>query len=78
MGTAKLAQDVSNRGLSMDFTHINEEGRARMVDVTGKADSERVAEARAVVKMQPETLQVIRSGGVKKGDVLAVAQVRCV
>jgi cyclic pyranopterin phosphate synthase len=46
----------------MDFTHINEEGRARMVDVTGKADSERVAEARAVVKMQPETLQVIRSG----------------
>ena len=47
MGPAKLAQDVSNRGLSMDFTHINEEGRARMVDVTGKAESERVAGARA-------------------------------
>ncbi len=59
----------------MDFTHINEEGRACMVDVTGKADSERVAEARAIVHMQPETLRTIRSGGVKKGDVLAVAQV---
>ena len=59
----------------MDFTHINEEGRACMVDVTGKGDSERVAEARAVLHMQPETLQTIRSGGVKKGDVLAVAQV---
>ncbi|HOQ09201.1 MAG TPA: cyclic pyranopterin monophosphate synthase MoaC [Syntrophomonadaceae bacterium] len=59
----------------MDFTHINEEGRARMVDVSGKADTERVAEARAAVRMQPETLEAIRSGGVKKGDVLAVAQV---
>ncbi|HOB12496.1 MAG TPA: cyclic pyranopterin monophosphate synthase MoaC [Syntrophomonadaceae bacterium] len=59
----------------MDFTHINEEGRARMVDVSGKTDSERVAEARAVVRMQPQTLEAIRSGGVKKGDVLAVAQV---
>ena len=59
----------------MDFTHINEEGRARKVDVSGKADTERVAEARAAVRMQPETLEAIRSGGVKKGDVLAVAQV---
>jgi len=59
----------------MDFTHINDEGRARMVDVSGKADTERVAEARAAVRMQPETLEAIRSGGVKKGDVLAVAQV---
>jgi len=59
----------------MDFTHINDEGRACMVDVTGKNDSQRVAEARAIVRMQPETLEAIRSGGVKKGDVLAVAQV---
>lgn len=59
----------------MDFTHINDQGRACMVDVTGKNDSERVAEARAVVRMQPETLKTIKSGGVKKGDVLAVAQV---
>lgn len=59
----------------MDFTHVNEQGRARMVDVSAKDDSERVAIARAVVSMQPETLALIKSGGIKKGDVLAVAQV---
>lgn len=59
----------------MDFTHVNEQGRARMVDVSSKDDSERVAVARAVISMQPETLALIKSGGIKKGDVLAVAQV---
>ncbi len=59
----------------MDFTHINSEGRARMVDVSGKDDTERVAIARAVVKMKPETLDTIKNGGIKKGDVLSVAQV---
>jgi cyclic pyranopterin phosphate synthase len=59
----------------MDLTHINEQGRARMVDVGGKDDSERVAVARAVISMQPETLALIKSGGIKKGDVLGVAQV---
>lgn len=59
----------------MDFTHVNEQGRARMVDVSAKDDSERVAIARAVISMQPETLDLIKSGGIKKGDVLAVAQV---
>lgn len=59
----------------MDFTHVNEQGRARMVDVSAKDDSERVAIARAVISMQPETLALIKSGGIKKGDVLGVAQV---
>jgi len=59
----------------MEFTHVNEQGRARMVDVSGKDDSERRAAAQAIVKMQPETLALIKSGGIKKGDVLAVAQV---
>ena len=59
----------------MDFTHVNEQGRACMVDVSAKDDSERVAIARAVISMQPETLALIKSGGIKKGDVLAVAQV---
>ena len=59
----------------MDFTHVNEQGRARMVDVSGKDDSERKAQAEAIVKMQPETLALIKNGGIKKGDVLAVAQV---
>jgi len=59
----------------MDFTHFNEKGHARMVDVGGKQDSERVAVAQATVRMQPATLATIKSGGIKKGDVLSVAQV---
>lgn len=59
----------------MDFTHFNAKGRATMVDVGGKSDSERAAVARATVFMQPATLAAIQNGGVKKGDVLAVAQV---
>ena len=57
------------------LTHIDEQGRARMVDVGGKAVSERVAIASAVVSMQPETLALIRSGDSKKGDVLGVARI---
>ncbi|HJN60847.1 MAG TPA: cyclic pyranopterin monophosphate synthase MoaC [Alphaproteobacteria bacterium] len=56
------------------FTHFDEQGRARMVDVSQKAVSERCATAKASVLMQPETLQLIRSGGMKKGDVLQVAR----
>lgn len=59
----------------MDFTHINEQGRAHMVDVSQKEDSVREARARVVVRMQPTTMNLIKSGGIKKGDVLAVAQV---
>ncbi|MGI5912576.1 MAG: cyclic pyranopterin monophosphate synthase MoaC [Syntrophomonadaceae bacterium] len=59
----------------MDFTHINEQGRARMVDISVKEDTARIARASAVIQMQPETLALIRNGGIKKGDVLAVAQV---
>jgi cyclic pyranopterin phosphate synthase len=58
-----------------EFTHFNEAGRARMVDVSAKASTERVATARAIVFMQPETLEKIQRGKVAKGDVLAVAQV---
>lgn len=57
------------------LTHIDEQGRARMVDVGGKAVSERVAIASAVISMQPETLALIRSGDAKKGDVLGVARI---
>lgn len=59
----------------MDLTHFDEAGRARMVDVTEKAESMRVATARGKVEMQPETLERIRQGQIAKGDVLAVAQV---
>ena len=59
----------------MEFTHINAQGRAVMVDVTEKAPTDRSAIAEAAVLCAPETIEAIRSGGVKKGDVLAVAQV---
>ncbi len=57
-----------------EFTHFNEAGRARMVDVTEKAETSRMARAQAQVLMQPETLEKIRRGKIAKGDVLAVAQ----
>lgn len=57
-----------------DFTHIDADGNAVMVDVSDKADTERTATAKASVYMQPETLKKIMEGGVKKGDVLSVAQ----
>jgi indole-3-glycerol phosphate synthase len=56
------------------FTHLDSEGRARMVDVSDKAETDRVAVAGARVVMRPETLERIRSGDVAKGDVLAVAR----
>lgn len=59
----------------MDFSHINEQGRAKMVDVTEKEITYREAIAEAVVNAAPETMALIKSGGIKKGDVLSVAQV---
>ena len=58
-----------------ELTHFNEQGRARMVDVTEKAVTHRRAAAAGTVRVSPETLQKIREGTLKKGDVLAVAQV---
>lgn len=57
------------------LTHINEKGFARMVDVGDKEDTHRVARAGGTVRMASATLQRIMEGGMKKGDVLAVAQV---
>ena len=57
-----------------DFTHLDAEGRASMVDVSDKPESRRVAVAKGSVIMAPETLARIREGGVEKGDVLSVAR----
>jgi cyclic pyranopterin monophosphate synthase len=57
------------------LSHIDETGRARMIDVSEKADTERVATAKGEVSMQLQTLELIRAGMFKKGDVLNVAQV---
>ncbi|MEW6723902.1 MAG: cyclic pyranopterin monophosphate synthase MoaC [Bacillota bacterium] len=59
----------------MELTHINAEGRARMVDVSGKEITARTATARGLVRARLETVERIRNGGIAKGDVLAVAQV---
>ena len=58
-----------------DFTHFNEEGRAKMVDVGEKPESRRTAIAAARVLVNRETFGLIQSGGMKKGDVLTVAQI---
>lgn len=59
----------------MELTHFNEQGRARMVDVSEKNETFREAEACGRIVMAPETVQKIREGSMAKGDVLAVAQV---
>ena len=58
-----------------DFTHFNEQGRAKMVDVGEKPISQRVAVAGARVLVNEHTFELIKSGGMKKGDVLTVAQI---
>ena len=58
-----------------DFTHFNEQGRAKMVDVGEKPISQRVAVAAARILVNEHTFSLIRSGGMKKGDVLTVAQI---
>ncbi len=57
------------------LTHLDAEGHARMVDITDKAITQRVAVAEGFISMQPQTLRLIIEGGHKKGDVLAVARI---
>ena len=59
----------------MEFTHFNENGRARMVDVSEKNETQRKAIARGYIKMSASTIETIKNGKFKKGDVLSVAQV---
>ncbi|MBA3467635.1 MAG: cyclic pyranopterin monophosphate synthase MoaC [Gemmatimonadaceae bacterium] len=58
-----------------DLTHIDEDGRARMVDVSGKPESERSARAEGCIVMAAATLAAIRTGSGRKGDVLAAARI---
>ena len=57
-----------------DLTHFDDDGNARMVDVSAKAETERTATAKGSVLVSPETMARIRKGGVAKGDVLSVAR----
>lgn len=58
-----------------ELSHTDEAGKARMVDVSEKADTKRVARAYGEVKMKPATLELVKNNAMKKGDVLAVARV---
>ncbi|MCW5876089.1 MAG: cyclic pyranopterin monophosphate synthase MoaC [Anaerolineales bacterium] len=61
--------------MSAKLSHVDESGRARMVDVGAKEASQRVAVAEGRVRMQPETVALLRANALDKGDALAVAQV---
>ena len=57
------------------LSHLDEQGRARMVDVSEKAITSRIAVARGTIRMQPKTLSLIRADKIEKGDVFSVARV---
>ena len=59
----------------MDLSHLDEQGKARMVDVSSKERVRRTARATGMILMQPETLRLLREGLLKKGDAFAVARV---
>jgi cyclic pyranopterin monophosphate synthase len=61
--------------MSDRLSHVDDAGKARMVDVSGKAETARRARATGVIRMEPETLRAIRENSLGKGDVLAVARV---
>lgn len=58
-----------------EFTHFDDEGKSRMVDISDKKITVREAKARGIIKMKPETLRMIMEGKVKKGDVFGVAKI---
>ena len=58
-----------------ELSHLDEHGKARMVDVSGKAETSRVAVAEGLIRMNPAALAAIRDGSVPKGDVLAAARI---
>jgi len=60
------------------LTHFDSQGEAHMVDVGEKSETRRVARARGGIVMRPETFDLIRSGGAKKGDVLGVARIAAI
>ena len=60
--------------IAENFTHFDEQGNARMVNVGGKAETKRIAVAAGRVLVNKKTFDLIRSGGVKKGDVLVILE----
>ncbi|GIZ53205.1 cyclic pyranopterin monophosphate synthase MoaC [Noviherbaspirillum aridicola] len=73
MSNDKTAQ-AGHHGL----THFDQAGQAHMVDVGAKNETHRIAVATGVIRMEPETLEIIRSGSAKKGDVLGIARIAAI
>jgi cyclic pyranopterin phosphate synthase len=61
--------------MSNELTHLDKQGRADMVDVGDKPETDRIAVAEGAVYVQPDTLRLIKEGNMKKGDVLTVARI---
>lgn len=61
-----------------ELTHFDASGQAHMVDVADKAETRRIARATGSIYMQPETMQLIRQGDAKKGDVLGIARIAAI
>ena len=64
--------------MTSPLTHFDAQGQAHMVDVSAKAETHRIARAGGLIRMQPETLQRIAEGSVKKGDVLGIARIAAI
>lgn len=64
--------------MSTPLTHFDAQGQAHMVDVSGKAETHRIARATGTIRMQPATFALIASGSAKKGDVIGVARIAAI
>ena len=64
--------------MKSELTHFDERGQAHMVDVGAKAETLRIATARGVITMLPETLKTISEGSARKGDVLGIARIAAI
>jgi cyclic pyranopterin phosphate synthase len=68
----------SSKPIASDLSHFDAAGQAHMVDVGAKADTQRTAIARGLIRMQPATLKIITEGTAKKGDVLGIARIAAI
>jgi cyclic pyranopterin phosphate synthase len=73
-----MSNDQHSKPASNGLTHFDSTGQAHMVDVGAKADTHRIAIAAGAICMKPETLELIRSGNAKKGDVLGIARIAAI
>ena len=64
--------------MSNELSHFDKDGKAVMVDISGKNETERTAVATGEIRMNPDTLRTIKEGNIKKGDVLGVARVAAI